>query len=200
MSGSYHTSAPPIIGDTHQKATPNSSITISGRGGANGKFVWSGRAVEEGTEESTAGSPTLHRRTSSFGRLGIEWTTCTISRRSEEDQLGTEKKVGAGSKWIAASEGSCGFGSCKAHDVGISPQENRSRSKEEMGEGAGGEEGGVDATRDRARCFGGGLFNSHRLRRIVQGNESCRLDSEVTLRAEGHRNIPRFPVRLKCGL
>jgi hypothetical protein len=68
--------------------------------------------------------------------------------------------VGAGSEWIAASEGSGGFGSCKAHDVGICPQENRSRSKEAMGEGAGGEEGGVDTTRDRARASVAG-FSIH---------------------------------------
>jgi hypothetical protein len=38
----------------------------------NGKFIRSSRAVEEGTEKSTAGSRTLCRSTCGFGKLGIE--------------------------------------------------------------------------------------------------------------------------------
>jgi len=45
--------------------------------------------------------------------------------------------MGEGSEGIAASSGDSennGLGSCEAHNVGISPQEDRRRSKSEMGE------------------------------------------------------------------
>jgi len=48
-----------------------------------------------------------------------------------------------GSKWIEASNRGSengGLDPCKAHNVGISPQEDRGRPKSEMGEGEGGEE------------------------------------------------------------
>jgi hypothetical protein len=56
--------------------------------------------------------------------------------------------MGEGSEGIAASSGGSennGLGSCEAHHVGISPQEDRGGSKSEMGEVEGrAEEGGLD--------------------------------------------------------
>jgi hypothetical protein len=53
--------------------------------------------------------------------------------------------MGAGPKWIEASSGgkNNGFGSCETHHVSSSPQEDRGGAAEEVGEGEGGEEGGV---------------------------------------------------------
>jgi hypothetical protein len=55
--------------------------------------------------------------------------------------------MGKGSEWIAASGGGSEnnwLGSCKAHHVRISPQEDRVGTAGEMGEGEGAaEEGGV---------------------------------------------------------
>jgi hypothetical protein len=42
--------------------------------------------------------------------------------------------MGKGWQGIAASEGSNGLGSCEAHAVGVSPQENRRSTKGTMGE------------------------------------------------------------------
>jgi hypothetical protein len=42
--------------------------------------------------------------------------------------------MGEGSEWIEASEGCHALGSCEAHHVGISPQEDRRRSEGKMGE------------------------------------------------------------------
>jgi hypothetical protein len=50
--------------------------------------------------------------------------------------------MGEGSEWIAASEGSGGLGSSKAHHFGISPQKDRGGTAGEVGESQGGEEGG----------------------------------------------------------
>jgi hypothetical protein len=47
--------------------------------------------------------------------------------------------VGAGSEWIEANSGNC-VGSCEAHHVGISPQEDCSGAAGTLGEGEGGEE------------------------------------------------------------
>jgi hypothetical protein len=44
---------------------------------------------------------------------------------SQADQHRTEKAMGKGSEWIAASEDCDGLGSCKADHVGIRPQEDR---------------------------------------------------------------------------
>jgi hypothetical protein len=61
----------------------------------------------------------------------------------QEDRGGTTGEMGEGSEWIEASSGHC-FGSCKAHHVNFSPQEDRRRSKSAVGEGEGGKkEGGV---------------------------------------------------------
>jgi hypothetical protein len=54
--------------------------------------------------------------------------------------------MGKGSQWIAASgEGGENnrFGSCKAHHVGISPQEDRGGAASEVGEVQSSEEGKV---------------------------------------------------------
>jgi hypothetical protein len=52
--------------------------------------------------------------------------------------------MGKGSEWIAASEND-GPGSCKAHNVGISPQEDRGGAAGTVGEGEGWEEeGGIE--------------------------------------------------------
>jgi len=56
--------------------------------------------------------------------------------------------MGKGSQRIAASSGNR-FGSCKAHDVGISPQEDRCGTKGEMGKGQGWEEEGGIGYRTR---------------------------------------------------
>jgi hypothetical protein len=45
--------------------------------------------------------------------------------------------MGKCSERIAASEGSDGFGSCKAHHVGICPQEDRGGTASKVGEGQG---------------------------------------------------------------
>jgi hypothetical protein len=56
--------------------------------------------------------------------------------------------MGAGSKWIEARSIS---GSRKAHHVSIGPQEDRSGTKETLGEGTGGaEEGCLGATEPAA--------------------------------------------------
>jgi len=52
--------------------------------------------------------------------------------------------MGEDSKGIAASEGSDGIGSCQTQHVGISPQKDRGCSKGTVGEGEGGEEGGIE--------------------------------------------------------
>jgi hypothetical protein len=55
--------------------------------------------------------------------------------------------MGKCSKGIAASECSDGFGSCQAHYVGVSPQEDRGGTAGAVGEGEDGqEEGGVGRT------------------------------------------------------
>ena len=51
--------------------------------------------------------------------------------------------MGKGWEGIAASSRSSesnGLGTCEAHDVGFSPEEDRGRSKSEMGTGEGGKE------------------------------------------------------------
>jgi hypothetical protein len=56
--------------------------------------------------------------------------------------------MGAGSKWIEASSGDSEndwIGTCEAHDVGISPQEDRGGAAGTLGTGEGGEE---------VRCMG----------------------------------------------
>jgi hypothetical protein len=61
--------------------------------------------------------------------------------------------MGEGSEWIAAREGSDGLGSCKAHHVRLSPQEDRGGTKGAVGEGEGGEEEGC-LEHSGARCSG----------------------------------------------
>lgn len=48
--------------------------------------------------------------------------------------------MGAGSEWIEASEGSDRFGSCKAHNVDFSPQEDCDGTAGAVGEIQSGEE------------------------------------------------------------
>jgi hypothetical protein len=54
--------------------------------------------------------------------------------------------MGKGWKGVAGSSGGSKgnwFGTREAHHVGVSPQEDRSSAEETVGEGEGGEEGGV---------------------------------------------------------
>jgi hypothetical protein len=62
--------------------------------------------------------------------------------------------LGESSEGIASSEGSDGFGSCQAHDVGVSPEEDRSGTKGAVGEAENGttEEGGIDPQTEKACC------------------------------------------------
>jgi hypothetical protein len=106
--------------------------------------------------------------------------------------------MGKGSKGVEAHCGSR-FVSCEAYHVCVSPEEDRGGSEIAVGASEGGEESSLAWGTKKARWIVGGLSSSHRLRWIAHGNESYRLVSEVTLRAEGHRNIPRFPVRLYRG-
>ena len=52
--------------------------------------------------------------------------------------------MGEGSERIAASEDCDGLGCCKAHHVGVRPQEDRGGTAGAVGEGTGGEEEIVD--------------------------------------------------------
>jgi hypothetical protein len=74
--------------------------------------------------------------------------------------LAQKKTMGGFSQGIEASGGSH-----KAHDVSISPQEDRSRTKTALGEGAGeAEESRVKIRfKNTARSFGGGLFSLTRI-------------------------------------
>jgi hypothetical protein len=88
-------------------------LTILRRGGTNGKFVWSGRAFEERTEQNAARSPTFYRRTCGFGKLNFERAAHIVSLGSEADRPCTEKAVGTGSKEIEASEAVTGAAPAK---------------------------------------------------------------------------------------
>ena len=60
--------------------------------------------------------------------------------------------MGKGSKGIAGSSSEKnGVGSCEAHHVDISPQEDRRRTKGTLGEGQSGEEEGVGAQEPAGR-------------------------------------------------
>jgi hypothetical protein len=56
--------------------------------------------------------------------------------------------MGKCSETVAANTGGevNGIGSCQAHHVGISPEEDRSGTAGTVGEGEGGEEGGLEQT------------------------------------------------------
>jgi hypothetical protein len=73
-----------------------------------------------------------------FGKLGLERAANSVSVGSQADQPRAESSVGEDSKGIAASsrgiENNC-LGTCEAHHVSISPEEDRRRSKSEVGEG-----------------------------------------------------------------
>jgi hypothetical protein len=57
-----------------------------------------------------------------------------IGSFAAENGAGTKGEMGEGPGWIAASEGSDGLGSCKAHHVGVSPEEDRDGAAGEVGE------------------------------------------------------------------
>ena len=135
---------------------------ILSRGGTNGKHIWSRRAVEERTEKSKAGSPTLHRRTSGVGKRRLERATYIVYVGSKADQHRSEKAMGAGSEWIEARSGRSqnnGFHSCEANDLSSRQKENRGCAAGEMGEVESGEEGLTYDARIRPATFGGGLFS-----------------------------------------
>jgi hypothetical protein len=123
--------------------------TIPAEGETNGKLVWSSRAFEERTEKSTAGSPAVYCRTGGFGKLKLIWTAHFISVGSQAHQPRTESSVGEDPKRIEArSSGENNWlGCCEAHHVGSRTQEDRRRSKSEVGEAEGWEEeGGLEPT------------------------------------------------------
>jgi hypothetical protein len=65
-----------------------------------------------------------------------------IGSFAEENGAGAASALGKSAEWIAANDGSAGLGSCKAHHVGVSPQEDRGGTAGAVGKGAGGEEEG----------------------------------------------------------
>jgi hypothetical protein len=110
----------------------------------NGKYIWSGWLFEEGTGQSTAGSPTLHCCACGFGKLKLERAAHFVGIGSQTHQPRAEKAMGEDPKGIAASSENNWFDTCKAHYVGLSPPKDRSDKAGAVGEGEGGsEEGGV---------------------------------------------------------
>jgi hypothetical protein len=117
-------------------------------GGTDGKYIWSRWAFEERTEKGAAGSRTLLRGTSGFGKLKLEPAAHIVCVGSQTHQPCAKGEMEKGSKGIAASGGENCFGSCEAHHVGIRPQEDRGGTAGTVGEGEGGsEEGGVGPNR-----------------------------------------------------
>jgi hypothetical protein len=78
---------------------------ILSRGGTNGKFIWSSRAVEERIEKSTAGSPTVYCGTSGFGKLKLERASYIVSLGSKSDQLSAKEAMGEDPKGSQPTSG-----------------------------------------------------------------------------------------------
>jgi len=105
------------------------------RGGTNGKFIRSGRAVEERTRKSTTGSPTVYCRTRGFGKLGLEPAAHVVRLGSEANQPCTESTVGTG-------EGPSASGETHANNFGGRQKEDRSCRTCSLGEVQSGKEEG----------------------------------------------------------
>src|SRR3984957_11689465 len=99
----------------------STSITIPFMRGTNGKHIGSSRAFEEGTEESTTGSPTVYYRTGSSGGPKREWAPHLVGLGPQEDQPGAEKAMGKGAR--ARPETGA---ETAANDLGGGSTENRS--------------------------------------------------------------------------
>ncbi len=131
----------------------------------NGKYIRSGRAIEERTGQSTAGSPTVYRRAHSFRKLKFKRTEHPIGCRSKENQPRAEGAMAECLEWIAASE-NYGLDSREAHHIGFSPQENRGGT---VGEGESGEENGIK--------YGARISPLLRWRLFSLGRNHCGLDA-----------------------
>lgn len=109
------------------------SVTILSRGGIHGKSVGSSPASEKGSRTSTKGSPTLHCRARSSGKLTFKRSAHSIGCRSEEDQHGAEKAMGKGKGSTTEAQ---------AHHVSSREKENRGSTKGKVGEVESGAEEG----------------------------------------------------------
>src|ERR1039458_4178539 len=126
-------------------AAPESDqLQSCAEGGTNGKHICSSRAFEEGTEKSTAGSPTVYCGTSGFGKLKLERASYIVSLGSKADQSRTEKAMGKDPKGIEAR--SDRLNACEANDLGSRKEEDRGGTAGAVGEDEGGEEGGLMTT------------------------------------------------------
>jgi hypothetical protein len=126
--------------DARHRAIRTHKLQSPAEGEPNGKCIWSSRAFEERTEKSTAGSPTVYSRTRGFGKLKLERAPYIVSRCSQADKPRVEEAVGKDPKGIAASgENNC-VGSCEAHHVGSSTDEDCGGTAGKVGEVQGGEE------------------------------------------------------------
>jgi hypothetical protein len=139
----------------------------------NGKLVWSGRALEERTEKSTAGSPAVYCRTRGFGKLGIERTANFISRCSQADQHGAKSAMGTNQKGIAAR--SDRDNDCEANDLGSRQEKDRGGTAGALGKVESGEEGCLEST-EPAASFAAGF--SH-----FESGEQSLVNGKIAARA-----------------
>jgi hypothetical protein len=107
-------------------------------------IVFSGRECRHADKIFAFPARTEFSVTTSIPQVG---TTDPNSVRSftAENGAGTKSEMGKGSEGTEASSGESKnnwLGSCKAHHVGISPQEDRGGTAEEVGAGEGCEEEG----------------------------------------------------------
>jgi hypothetical protein len=152
----------PIINSVALFRSSNSNMpilynvrTVKHRGGNNGKLHQRASAASCGAARCAVargevGSSDFRDRV--FERFGsIPQINPTDPNRvgsfAAENGAGTKGEMGKGSERTEASSGSKpnGFGSCEAHHVRISPQEDRGGAEGEVGEGEGSpEEGGIE--------------------------------------------------------
>ena len=116
----------------------STSITKPSEEGTNGKHIGSSRAFEEGTEESTTGSPTVYGRTLGSGPAEREWPPHIVGLGAQEDKPRAEETMGESER--ARPE----IGAETAtHDLSCGSTENRSGTKSTLGQNQGASEDGV---------------------------------------------------------